>query len=574
MNINISQSQAPRYFLVASLVLLVLTYFIMLFYRGFFDPDEGRYAEIPREMVVTGHWGEIRMLGYAYYEKPPLTYWMVAPAIQALGAKDWVVRIPLFLNIILMAGLLHALVRRHWPGISGWSALLVLLSLVGFVMGFCLLLTDGFLVFWFSLTCILLFQAFRRETTSSHQYVFLLLAAIAAILGVLTKGAIAFVLPGGILFFWLLWERRLRDMLTPALPIAGLLFIVLLTPLMYWIEQHNPGFIRHFIFEEHIGRFMGTRASQLHDEPFWFYAAVLMPLLLPWTLFVVRAGRTIIVRRLWATDALTRFFAVWIVAVIVFFSIGTGKLMSYILPAIPPLGLLLGRWGLAEPPDGTRRDRQLWILGMAGPLLTALAIIMVWLISFFQVAPELVYPVAGISGVALIPLIVCFGITVWMRGFRHFYGILFFNSMILLTAALLLSPLAGKDFNVLLHINSSHVYKKLAGILNPEDHVVVFWDYRPALPFYTQRMTYPFQVKNELEYGIYMDRDRKCYLHYPDELRQLIQNAPGRVYGVVDPNDYVRRFLPLKLNFIPVDFPKDPDTVILELFPGKPKSPP
>ncbi len=573
MNIHISQSQAPRCFLMAALVLLGLTYFIMLFYRGFFDPDEGRYAEIPREMVTTGHWGEIRMLGYAYYEKPPLAYWMVAPAIKVFGAREWAVRIPLFLNIVLLAGLLYALVRRHWPGAPGRSALLVMLSLIGFVVGFCLLLTDGFLTFWFSLTCILLFLAFQKEARPAHQYAFLFLAAIAAVLGVLTKGAIAVVLPGGILFFWLLWERRLRAMLTAALPLAGLLFIVLLTPIMYWIEQHNPGFIRHFIFEEHLARFLGTRASQLHDEPFWFFAAVLMPLLLPWTLFLVRAIRTIIVRRLLTTDALTRFFTVWAAVVIVFFSIGTGKLMSYIMPAIPPLGLLLGRWGLVEPLDGTRRDRQLWKLGMAGPLITALAIILLWLISFFQVAPELVYPVSAISGVALIPLIAGFGIMLWRRGFHHFYGMLFFNAMILLTAALLLSPLAGKDFNVLLHINSSHVYKKLAGILKPEDHVVVFWDHRPALPFYTQRITYPFQVKNELEYGIYMDRERKCYLHYPDELKQLIQHAPGRVYGVVDPNDYDKRFLPLKLNFVPVDFPKDPDTVILELLPQRGVSP-
>ncbi|NLB59602.1 MAG: phospholipid carrier-dependent glycosyltransferase [Lentisphaerae bacterium] len=310
-----------------ALALLGAAYLGLLFYRGFSDPDEGRYAEIPREMVATGHWGEMRMLGYRYYEKPPLAYWTIAPAIAVCGAQEWAVRIPLLINGLLLLGLLHLLLRRHWSGAPGRQALLVLATLIGFALGFCLLLTDGFLSFWFSLTCCALFWAFQPLAKPQLKPAFLLLAAAAAALGVLTKGMVALLLPAAIVLLWLAWERRLSALLTKGLPLAAGLFLAILTPAAMWIEQHNPGFIRHFIFEEHIARFLGTRATQLHEEPCWFYAATLVPLLLPWSLFVPRALRNVIKGRHWRHDILTRFFIVWMMVVIVFFSVGTGKLM-------------------------------------------------------------------------------------------------------------------------------------------------------------------------------------------------------------------------------------------------------
>ncbi|MCG2661533.1 MAG: hypothetical protein L6437_14965 [Kiritimatiellae bacterium] len=90
-----------------------------------------------------------------------------------------------------------------------------------------------------------------------------------------------------------------------------------------------------------------------------------------------------IVNRGWRTDTLSRFLLVWIVVVIGFFSASIGKLMSYILPAIPAIVLLLGRWGLTDRED-SRRDRILWNIGAAGLFFAALAILGVWLISYFK----------------------------------------------------------------------------------------------------------------------------------------------------------------------------------------------
>jgi 4-amino-4-deoxy-L-arabinose transferase-like glycosyltransferase len=567
MNSSDSFSQIQRRLLTASLLFLSLAYLGLLFFRGFCDPDEGRYAEVPREMVASGNWGEMRMLGFRYYEKPPLAYWMVAPAIAACGARDWAARIPLLLNLALTAALFLFLVRRFWPGAAGRLALLAMLSMIGFAVGFCLLITDGFLTFWFSLTCIALFLAFQPGARPLPNLGWLLLAALAAFLGFLTKGAVAVVLPAGIILIWLAWERRLRDLLTFALPLAALFFLALLTPALLAIERHNPNFFSQFMINEHLARFLGTRTAQLHDEPFWFYLAVLAPLLAPWTLFLARAIRTIAVRRL---DPFTSFCVIWVAVVLIFFTISTGKLMSYILPAIPPLALLLGRWGVFEPADGTKWDRWFWYLGLAGLLLAALTIGVVWLAGFLQLVPTQLPPIAGLSAVALIPLGIAFLLLLAGRGFGHGPGALLLSSAILLAVAVMLSPLAGKDFNVLLHLNSSHVFKQLAGLLKPEDRVVVLWDYRPALPFYTQRLTYLYQMKNELEYGINAEPGREGYLDTPEDLRRLISNSPGRVFAVIEPMDYEPKFLPLKLNFAPLEALKDRDTLVFELRPEEP----
>ena len=103
-------------------LMLLLTLLVMLFCRGLIESDEGRYAEIPREMAASGNWMEIRLLGFRYYEKPPLTYWLTAPAIVACGARDWAVRIPLALNLLGIAWLFYRLMRREWSPLTAASS--------------------------------------------------------------------------------------------------------------------------------------------------------------------------------------------------------------------------------------------------------------------------------------------------------------------------------------------------------------------------------------------------------------------------------------------------------------------
>jgi len=563
-----------------AVAVIIAAYLIILFYRGFNDPDEGRYSEIPREMVANGNWMEMRMLGFRYYEKPPLAYWLVAPAIKVFGPRDWAVRIPLLFSGIFCLVLLTAVSIRQFGLRHGLFSALTMASLVGFIAGNGLLLTDSFLLSFFAATCVFIYLAFADNQSSeslssqwhdlsSHRHErhrYLALAAIAAALGFFTKGAVAVVLPAAIGFIWLLWERRLKVLFRPSTSVAVLFAILLVLPVVWLIERYNPGFARHFIFEEHIARFQGTRATQLHPEPFWFFLMVLPLLLLPWTLFLFRAGRTIWKQKVFGQDSFSRFLFVWAAVVICFFSISTGKLMSYILPAIPPLGLLLGRWGVSEPKEGRGTwDDRLWRIGAAGFIIVAAVIVVVWFLAYFCLVPKTIYPISGASVAALIPIIAVSVFAYKQRADIDFAGLLLFNSGILLACALLLSPLAGKDFNVLLHINSSYVYKSLARELKPDDKIVVFWSYRPALPFYTQKLYVPFQEDNELSYGMKMEPERPDGLDNAGELLKFLENSTGRVFALVEPQDLKSKFPALKLNFKETNLPRDPDTIIYEL---------
>ncbi|MBI2440414.1 MAG: glycosyltransferase family 39 protein [Lentisphaerae bacterium] len=558
-------SNPPRNLIGLSLLLIISAFLVVLFYRGLAEPDEGRYAEIAEDMINSGNWLEMRLLMHRYYEKPPLTYWLVATAFHAFGLRDWAARAPLLINGVLLTGLCWFLARRQWEKNAANIATLTMLSMVGFLASMALLMTDPFLALWFALVCIALFRGCQPGVYAQKRFLLFSVAAIAVAMGFLTKGAVAIVLPLVIIFLWLLWERRLAVLRSLAVPWAILLGIGLLTPIMLLLEKHNPGFF-HYFATEHFSRFNGTRPTQIHKEPFVFFAEVIPLLLLPWTLFLVRAAWRLIAQRGWRQDTLSRFLLVWVVVVVLFFSSSSGKLMSYILPAIPALGLLLGRWGLSDPQD-SRSDRILWNIGAAGLFLSALVIAGIWLFSYFRIRPLTIYPISGRSVFALIPITVMSVVLLARRGQRSFGGLLSLNAGIMLTAALMLSPLAGKDFNALLHHNSAQVYKELATKLKSEDQVVVFWDYRPALGFYTQGEYIAFQVADELLYGRQLEPERAKEIQDKAQLEKLLQEASGKVFAVVDPHDLEQKFRPLGLATVPTTIPSDPNTLVLELQP-------
>lgn len=559
-------SYVNKRWIFPAIAVMGMAYFILLFYRGFSDPDEGRYAEIPREMIAGGKWLEMRMLGYRYYEKPPFSYWLVLPAIKFLGVSDSAARVPLLASCAAGLFFLGLASIRKFGLQNGVMSLLVMASTVGFFAGNAMLLTDSFLLPLFSGACIFSYLAFDGNAPPGRRYLFLMLGAVAAVLGFLTKGAVAVVLPAGIIFVWLLWEKRVKALL--ALPVlsAILLWFLLIIPVLWLIEQHNPGFFRHFVYEEHIARFQGTRQTQLHPEPFWFFFKVLPLLLLPWFLFLFRAARNIRAKRVFSQDSFSRFLFVWLAVVICFFSASTGKLMSYILPAIPPLGLLIGRWGVVEPVDDRQPwDRKLWQTGLAGLFIIFAVLVGMWIISFSKIWPATIYPITAISVIALLPPIVIFMAVLISAGKIDFGKVFLLNSGILLACALLLSPLAGKDFNVLLHINSSFVYKSLARELKPEDTIVVFWSYRPALPFYTGRLYVPFQERNELSYGMKMEPGRPVDLENVRDIAKLWDKCSGRIFALVEPQDLKSKFPALELKYKETGLPRDPDTIIYEL---------
>jgi 4-amino-4-deoxy-L-arabinose transferase-like glycosyltransferase len=521
----------PRRTGLLILMALLAVYLVFLFYRGLLDPDEGRYAEIPREMVSSGNWMEMRLLGFRYYEKPPLTYWITAIPIRLFGAKDWAARIPL-----LPVGLAISLLGL-WIATRAWGRKLGLLAAVAAVTGaglffsMSMLIPDIYLSLWFAATCVLLFNAFASNAVASRRWTCLLAAAFFVFLGTMTKGIVAVVLPAAILFLWLLWERRLRSLWTLAAFAAAFLFLALTAATMWLVEKHNPGFTWYFYVEEHLSRFTGTRREQGHPEPFWFYLETLPLLLVPWTFFLFRTIRTMRVRKAISSDPLTRFLLVWVVVVVGFFSASSGKLMSYVMPALLPLGLLIGRWGVAEPLDESKVDRRLWLIGYFPIPLLTVSMVAVWLLSYFDFFPNTFAIPNTISILPLLPA-VFIALVVLTRGFPTLASTGALLAALYFGLAFLTSPLTGRDMNARVYKNSTILFKELADQLRPDDRVTLLYRYRPAAAFYTQKIPMLYDFMNEMRYGIENEPERMGYVTNNLQLSSGM-TAGGRLFGIL-----------------------------------------
>ena len=326
-----------------TLVLLVAftaVWFSNLEYRKLVNPDEGRYAEVPREMVASGDWITPRLNDIKYFEKPALQYWATAAAYSLFGEHQWTARLWSALTGFLGVLMVFFTGRRLFGADAGWYAALVLGSsllwvLVGHVntldMGVSFLLSAAVCAF------LLAQHDAAQERARSHW----MLATWAALaLALLSKGLIGLVLPGAALFLYILIERDWR------LPgrlrlVAGItLLLALALPWFVAVSLANPEFFRFFFIHEHFERFL-TRQHGRYEPPYYFIP-VLLAGMLPWTLTLIDA-----LARAWKRDPqqrfqVRRFLFLWAAVVFVFFSASSSKLLPYILPMFPALALLIG----------------------------------------------------------------------------------------------------------------------------------------------------------------------------------------------------------------------------------------
>jgi len=309
------------------------------------DPDESRYAEVPREMLAAGDFVTPTLNGSHYFEKPPLDYWLVAGAFTLFGESPYVARLPARLAtlgtavLLLLAG--GALLGA---GAGPWAALVFLSAPLDFVLGqqniidpvltFCL--TWAFLA-------VYRFLAAPSGESPARRRLNLVSLGVATGLAMLSKGLVALVLPGLVFFAWVAvmgrWAR-VRELLFSPAPLA---FLAVCAPWFVLVERANPGFSSFFFVHEHFQRFATEEAKRV--QPFYFFALVFAVGFWPWTLSLGAARRTLGPLRL---ESLRRhpeelYLCLWLLIVLVFFSISQSKLMPYILPAMPAAAALLGR---------------------------------------------------------------------------------------------------------------------------------------------------------------------------------------------------------------------------------------
>jgi len=358
---------------VALLLVFTAIWFSNLDYRRLIHPDEGRYAEIPREMAASGDWITPRLNGIKYFEKPALQYWITAAAYSTFGVHQWTARswpaLSGFLGVLFIG---YVGLRLGGSRLGLYSAA-VIGSSAAYALSAQILTLDAGLTFWMSVGLGSLFIAQRDDATPGEERGWMLAAWAALALAVLSKGLIGLVLPGAALVIytllqrdWSLW-RRMHS-------IGGLLlFLAISAPWFLVVSMRNSEFFNFFFIHEHFARFMTHEARR--EGAWWYFVPVLLAGMLPWVTVLLWT-----VRSTWTNAPVSRngfswqrFTLVWSAFIFVFFSVSDSKLPWYILPIFPALALALG-WQLTVLPRITLARLMLPPVAAVGFIMLAVLI--------------------------------------------------------------------------------------------------------------------------------------------------------------------------------------------------------
>jgi 4-amino-4-deoxy-L-arabinose transferase-like glycosyltransferase len=312
------------------------------------EPDEGRYAEIAREMVVSGDFVTPHDNFVRYFEKPPLVYWAEAGAIRLFGANEFAVRLPAALFSAGEVAITAAIAEAMFGAEAGLLGALAL-GLSPLVFGFARFATlDPALAFFMTAGLGAFYAAARAPDFGSGAGRLWMLAAAAALgLGTLCKGPVALLLGGAIALAWLLLERRSAEIRRIPFLSCIAVYTAIAAPWFALAEARNPGFLHFFFVHENFQRFLD---SSEHGWGPYFFIPIVLGGAWPWIWFVPlgwdEIARAPEADRPGAQSA-RRLLLVWFAIVFLFFSIPRSKLGSYILPAMPPLAIVAG-YGLAS----------------------------------------------------------------------------------------------------------------------------------------------------------------------------------------------------------------------------------
>jgi 4-amino-4-deoxy-L-arabinose transferase-like glycosyltransferase len=356
-----------RWTYAAVAALLALVWLSASGARPLFNPDEGRYAEIPREMLSGGDWVIPHLNGLAYLEKPPLQYWATAVCYRLLGVSELSARLysalSAFGTLLCTALIAFGGGAGRGDARAAWRAAAILAGMLMFVALGQILTLDMSLAFYMTVGLAGFLQAQRRPRYRA----WMLLAWAAVGLGILTKGVVAAAIPAAVLVIYSLWSRDFspwrRLNLAWGLPLLALIAVP-----WHWAAAHrDPGFLQFFFIHEHLARYLTPSADR--EEPWWFFGGVFLAGSFPWTLPALRVLIGSWRREASGFDA-GRFLWIWLLFVIVFFSLSDSKLMPYILPGMPALALLIARL----PPKALERDMAVSaVLTAAAGIALALA---------------------------------------------------------------------------------------------------------------------------------------------------------------------------------------------------------
>ena len=527
---------------------LVLLAFIAAFWfgslelRGLFVPDEGRYAEIPREMVATGDWITPRLNDLKYFEKPPLQYWMTAVSFQLFGEDEWTARLP-----GAMAGFFAMLMigytgSRLWGMRTGALAATVLLGSWGYFLAGQYLTLDMTLTACLTLA-LCAFLLAQTEQERSRAKTWMLAAWTGAALAVLAKGLVGIVLPGIALLAYIAVTRETGLLKRLNVVAGGALFLLIALPWFVAVQILNPEFFHFFFIHEHFQRFLETQ----HHRPgaWWYYLPILIVGLLPWTPALVKECLD------WYREPRPRasgfspesFCAAWAGTIVLFFSVSQSKLPAYILPALPAIALFFAR--RIQPGQSKNLQWSAWgflVLGIA----TLIAVSMLPGLRKVQgLGSDALDHIPWLYGATSILILSGMSALWTLRRKRQFIAITLLVAGTVASWNVVFAFLHDLDAN----FSSERLIEDLTADRKPFHPGLPFYslgEFEPSVPFYLGRTVTLVDTRGELGPGIDIEPDKA--ISSVERFEEIWRESDGQAYAIMRPDNltYLRqRGLPM-----------------------------
>ena len=479
--------------------LFLLTALISLFFgfmlgnRPLSVPDEGRYVEIPREMVATGDYLTPRLNGVKYFEKPVLFYWLESFSIKLFGLKGFALRLWPALFALTGCLVVYGSGVRLFGRRTGLIAATVLAtSLLYYALSRAIILDMPVSVLLsVALLCFLLGT---HEPPGLRRRLFMWGFYSFAALAVMTKGLIGILIPGMVIGVWIILLGEWRVLKTMYLPSGLLLFLLIAAPWHILVNRANPEFFNFYFIHEHFLRYL----TKIHSryKPAWFFIPVVLLGLFPWSVFLIQAVKHNLPpswrERHEHRDTL--FLLLWAGLVFLFFSASSSKLIPYILPVFLPLSLLIGRY-LAEAWD--RRDFPGIQAGYAVLLILTLGLTIALIaLPHYRASPDVqklgkypyVFAAVLITGTAV----------TWLMSKRKNFRWAFLS---LTATTVLFFIVVNAAASVADMRSSKSLVSAIKQRLQPGDEVASYDTYYQDLPVYLERRITVVNWKGELEFG-------------------------------------------------------------------------
>ncbi len=328
------QEKGYERFLIMIILFAVLLLAVNIGSRALWDPDEGRYAEMGREVLALNDWVTPHLNYHLYFEKPMMFTWMEAASQKAFGVNEAASRIPPLacgLGIVL---LVWFLAKDQWGRRAALVSSVILITCVEFFV-LCNSVDINMALAFFITASMVFFWLGQSHGKPVYYYLMWVFAGGAA----LTKGPVGLVLPALAVLLYIIVTKQFR-LILQARPVSGfLLFLVVTLPWYILVCQKNPDFFNFFIINENLLRY--TTTIHHRNQPFWYFIPVILGGFLPWTFLVPETIKRMGLSRK-NIPPFILYLIIWFAVMFLFFTPSKSKLATYILPCFAPLSLLAG----------------------------------------------------------------------------------------------------------------------------------------------------------------------------------------------------------------------------------------